>query len=314
MSQKNVGAIGVDIGGTKIAAGLLTINDADAPVLHHVQTVTTPVHQVDAILDAVTALCSELVTAAQQSGITLIGVGIGTAGQVNPATGVISYSNDNVPGWTGTPVGAIVSEALNLPVAIDNDVNALAIGEGRFGAGKAYANILYIAVGTGIGGAIVHNGRIWRGAAYSAGEVGYLIADWHTNADGTRKPITVEQLASGPGLERQYQRLSNDQERLKLEVIAQRAQDGEPIAQQVITQGASILGTVLAPVICLLDPEIVIVGGGVPNIGDLWWQPFETAIRALPLPATQNVTMAKAALNTNAIVTGAGWMALDELS
>ncbi len=295
-------AIGVDIGGTKIAAGIVD----QAGVVSQVETVSTPVAcGPEAVLQAVISQIQRLLPLADN----IQAIGIGTAGMVDFSRGVIKHANPNLPGWTGMPVAERVRDNVNLPVYVDNDVNALAIGEGRFGAGRKYNALLYIAVGTGVGGAIVLDGKIWRGASYSAGEVAYLVAGW--GEDG--QPIWMEDRTAGPAMEKQYLALGGNHERVSLHVISTRAQAGESRAQQVIRDGAQILGRVLGPLVAAIDPEVVIVGGGVPNIGPLWWQPFETALRDSPLPALAAVKITPADLNTHAVLIGAAALALNEI-
>ena len=295
-------AIGVDIGGTKISAGIVSVKGE----VRHVQTIPTPVADgPEAVLQAIIDQAQRLVALEPH----VMAVGIGTAGMVDFEHGVIAHANPNLPGWTGMSVGECVRAAVDLPVYVDNDVNALAIGEGRFGAGRDYQALMYIAVGTGVGGAIVINGNIWRGASYSAGEVAYLVAGWDENG----KPIWMEDRTAGPAMEKQYQILSGVSERVDLRMITERAQAGDTLAIQVIQDGARLLGIVLGPLVAAIDPEVVIIGGGVPNIGSLWWLPFEKALRDSPLPALASVKIVPANLNTHAVLVGAAALALNEL-
>ncbi len=304
MTDSPKAAVGIDIGGTKIAAGIVT---PSGEVLLP-RTVPTPVAEgPDAVLETVIGQVRTLL--AESVGSRVRAVGIGTAGMVNSETGMIIHANPNLPGWTGMPLGQRVYDAVGLPVRVDNDVNALAVGEGRFGAGQSYREIVYVAVGTGIGGALVRQGEIWRGAHYSAGEVAYLVAGW----DEAGRPINVEDRASGTALEKQYQRLSGSAERLGLRQITERANNGERLAHNVIEEGARILGSVLMPLVAAIDPEILIVGGGVPNIGELWWTPFEQALRDGPLPMLKTFQVAPARLSANAGLVGAGALALNAL-
>lgn len=301
MTERSKAAIGIDIGGTKIAAGIVVPSGE----VRSLRIVPTPVAEgpeavLRTVIDQALALLAE--TAVQA-------VGIGTAGLVNSETGMIIHANPNLPGWTGMQLGQRVRETVGLPVWVDNDVNALAVGEGRFGAGQGYREIVYVAVGTGIGGALVRNGEIWRGAHYSAGEVAYLVAGW----DERGRPINVEDRASGTALEKQYRLLSGSTERLSLRQITERARSGDALAIKVIEEGARVLGHVLMPLVAAIDPEILIVGGGVPNVGDLWWTPFEQALRDGPLPMLKTFQIAPARLSANAGLVGAGALALNGL-
>jgi glucokinase len=296
-------AIGIDIGGTKIAVGLVGLDGA----VHLAKTTSTPARDgARAIIQQVIDLCHDLLNEAHVNNLTVIGVGVGTAGQVDSKAGVVRYANENLTGWTGTPVAQLLREALALPVTVDNDVKTMALAEGRYGAGTGFDEIFYITVGTGIGGAIVHGGKIWRGATGSAGEVGYVVAGW----EGTH-PLIIEQQVGGPALAARYCRMANETERLTLADVAQRAFSGDELARHVIREGAQILGQVFQPIINLLDPQIFIVGGGVSTIGDLWWQPFEAALRDTPLPTPANVRLAAAQLGTQAVMVGAACLAFD---
>lgn len=293
--------IGIDIGGTKINGGIIGADGTIiAPYTH-----PTPQDHADAVVATVIDLCQRLYNEGQERDLTIERVGIGTAGMVNTATGEIVYANSNLPGWTGVRLGERVREGTGLAVIVDNDVNVLALSEGRLGIAREYDHILYLTVGTGIGGAIVQNGRIWRGAHFSAGEIGYLIAGRDT--DGT--PVNVEACASGKGIERLYTAKTGKAHDLR--DIAQSAQAGDDLARTIIAEGARLLGDVLGPVVCLLDPQIVVIGGGVPEIGDLWWHPFERTVRGYALPATEKVVLAQASLRTHAGLIGAGLLAMD---
>ena len=296
----NTPVIGVDIGGTKIAAGIVT----PAGEVLSPRTVPTPLADgPQAVMDAVSLQVDLLQTEEPD----VRAVGIGTAGLVDSARGVITHANPNLPGWIGMPLGPTVSAATKLPAYVDNDVNALAIGEGRFGAGQGFREVVYVAIGTGIGGALVRGGEIWRGIHFSAGEVRYLVAGW----DEQNNPIILEDFASGPAMEKHYQKLTNSTERLSLRQITERAHNGDTIAVRVIEGGAHILGHVLGGFVGILDVEMLIIGGGVPNIGDLWWNAFERALRQNELIQLQNLRVAAASSSSHASLLGAGAIALN---
>lgn len=292
MSEPKV--IGIDIGGTKTLA---TLVNTDGKIFRTIQNPTSIQDGVQALLNSIVQLCQQLITP------DVFGIGIGSAGQIDTEAGTVTYANQNLPDWTGTPIRQFVESQLNLPVSVDNDVNAMAMGEHHFGAGRPYQDVLYITVGTGVGGAFILDNQLRRGAHFSAGELGYLVADW----DDSSTPITIEMLASGPGMEAHYFRQT--QHKMSLKEITQKAENGDHTAQETIQKGAYQLGTVLAPVICTLDPQAIVIGGGVPNIGERWWQPFESAIRSIPLPACQQVQIHKAKSGTMAVALGAAYLA-----
>lgn len=298
-------AIGVDVGGTKIAAQL-----ADKSGWHSATiTLPTPARAgADAVLMAITTICEQMQQQAAQLQREVIGVGIGSAGLVDAAQGRVIHAA-NIAGWSDVPVAERLSANLHLPVYVDNDVRTMAIAENAFGAGKGCEHILFVAIGTGIGGAIVQHGKLWHGAHFSAGEIGYLIAAWDENG----QPQSLEHCAAGPALEQQYQQRTQSAERLTLRQIAELAGNGDTVAQEVIQRGAIRTGQVLAASLCLLDPALLIIGGGVPQIGALWWQPFEAALRASPLTIIRETPVAKAKLGTQAQIMGAALLALELL-
>ncbi|MEJ5199249.1 MAG: ROK family protein [Anaerolineae bacterium] len=311
-------AIGVDIGGTKIAAGL--VSEEGAVTAYRVAP--TPVSAgASAILSAALDLSRRV--AAEGQGLDITCIGIGSAGEVDVARGVVTYASDNLPGWSGLALAEAFERAVGLPAVADNDVNALAIGESRFGAGRGLRDVLYVAVGTGIGGAVMLDGRLRRGVHWAAGEIGHLIADW----DGDRVCSCgcrghLEAYASGPALAARYRELtleegqtsnvSGQQERaaLDLRAVAARAAAGDALARRVIAEGAEILGICLGGLLDALDTEALIIGGGVAELGELWWRPLERALRNNPLPGPAQVILRPAQLAAQGVLIGAAWLAL----
>ncbi len=294
--------IGVDIGGTKIAAHLSDgTRWQDAPRY----TICPAQAGADAILQAVINLCRTVYRHADDYGYQVCGVGVGSAGQIDPLHGIVLDANDNLPGWRGTRIADRLQDALGLPVCVDNDVRAMAYGELHLGAGKNYHDSLFITVGTGIGGAIVRNSTVVHGAHFSAGEIGYILA----GHDVYSQPISIEQVASGPALEHDYQHAIGAKSVLDLREVARRADNGDNAALSVIQNGARRLAQTLTPVIVLLDPQAIIVGGGVPEIGLAWWQPFYTACRASSLRVMEQVNIERARLGAEAVLFGASCLA-----
>ncbi|MGC8779773.1 MAG: ROK family protein [Anaerolineae bacterium] len=311
-------AIGLDIGGTKIAAGLVS----EDGVVTAYRVAATPVADgVTAILSTALDMCRDVV--AEGHGLYITGIGIGSAGQVDVERGVVTYASDTLPGWGGLALAEAFERAIGLPAIADNDVNALAIGESRFGAGRGLRDVLYVAVGTGIGGAIMLDGRLHRGAHWAAGEIGHLIADW----DGDRVCSCgcrghLEAYASGPALAARYRELAQAERRgprpggqtaggaLDLRVVAARAAAGDPLAQRAIAEGAEILGLCLAGLLDALDVGALVIGGGVAGLGDLWWRPLERGLRGNPLPGPAQVVLRRAQLGAHSVLIGAAWLAL----
>lgn len=303
-------ALGIDIGGTKIAAALVR---SDGQIAAR-ERVPTPVgHGADAILHAAIKLGKDLFAAVAPSD-QLVAVGVGAAGHIDHQRGRVVYAADTLPGWSGAAVGHAFETAFGMPAVVDNDVNAMALGEHHLGAGRSFASALYITVGTGVGGALVFDNTLWRGTNWSAGELGHMVLDY----DGTRRCSCgthghLEAYTAGPAIAAHYHKLAGADPSIDLRAVAALAHHGDVHAQQAIGEGAQMLGTALAGLLSVLDVEAVIIGGGVAEISEPWWQPLERALRASVLPGPQRVALRRAELKNDAVVIGAAWLALSRM-
>jgi len=290
--------VGLDIGATKTKAGLVT---AGGDLVRSLQAATAPAPS--AILSAARALCERLIAEAETP---VLAIGIGSAGIIDTRTATVIHANDNLPGWGGADLRELSTGGL--PVVADNDVRAMAYGEATLGAGRGYDSLLCVTVGTGIGGALILNGEIWPGENFSAGEIGYLVVNW----DGDQ-PLILDQYASGPGIERAWQAATEADERLQLTEISVRAHTGDAAAIAVISQKARELGAILAGYATSINPQAVIVGGGVPQIGALWWDAFAGAFQANLPPLLASTQLLPAALGVEAVLQGAAMRAWREV-
>ena len=286
--------LGLDIGATKTIAGLVS---ADGALAQSLQAATAP--SPPAILAAASQLCVSLI---ERAAAPVLGIGIGSAGIIDASSGTVLHANDNLPGWTGTDLAAL--DIGGLPIVAENDVRALAYGEATLGAGKGRDSLLCVTVGTGIGGALIIEGEVWHGANFSAGEIGYLVVDW--DAD---QPLLLDQFLSGPAIERAYQSAKGAAKQLPLTAISQRASSGDSLARSIISDKARRFGAILAGYAISINPQAVIVGGGVPQIGALWWDAFESAFRATLPPLLRATPVLPAALGVEAVLLGAAMLA-----
>ncbi len=295
----SVCVVGVDIGGSKISAGLVT---PEGEILR-TRSVATPTGTA-AILAEAKRLCHELIADFQGD---VIAIGIGSAGMVDSVRGRVIHANDNLPGWTGTALSAL--DIGGLPILAENDVRALAYGEAKLGAGKDYRSLLCVTVGTGIGGGIILDGEIWRGPNYSAGEIGYLVVGWTGD-----RPIILDQFVSGPGIEGAYQAATGAAERIPLTEITRRAYAGELVAAQTIKDKARQLGIVLGGFVAAINPAALVLGGGVTQIGELWWAELEAAFRNSVPSLLRSTPILRAKLGAEAVLLGAGLLAWDQVT
>ncbi len=290
--------LAIDIGGTKIAAGLVT---PEGRVLK-ASRVPTPLTGGSAILDAALTLAREVAGAD-----TLVAIGIGTGGQVNAARGVVVSATELLPGWAGTDVAGAFEGAFGLPCFVDNDVNALAVGEARLGAGRGKASVLFLALGTGVGGAWVRDGQVHHGASWTGGEFGHLYLT--ASEDAPRR--TLEDWASGPGLARTYFEMTGHAATGE-EIARRAAQDPQGKAAQAIARTGEALGFGLASLANALDPELMVIGGGLASLGDLLLGPARAVLVRHGLPGPARCPVVIAALGAEASLVGAACLAMGE--
>ncbi len=231
----------------------------------------------------------------------LAGVAIDTAGIVRPGSdGEIVFAGETTfPGYSGTKLGKIVREAVNLPVLVENDVNAAALGEVWLGAAKNAESAFMMTIGTNLGGCFVQQGRIWHGASFSAGELGYL------RLHGEKR--ILEDVASTRALIREASFLHNmSPSELTGEMIFDWAQDGDEDALTAIDVLADNLGEGIAAVCCLLNPEVIVLGGGIMAQKKIMGPVLQRRLETLVMPAMRkNTRLEFAALGNDAGMLGA---------
>lgn len=303
--------VGVDLGGTKIAAALV---DADGALLGPVSRTPTPAREGPrAVLDAVASLVTGVVEAGARTGPGA--VGIGSAGVIDAERGVVVSATDAITGWPGTDIAGGVAGRLlaagaaprDVLVHVDNDVNAYAAGEAWIGAGAGAASLLMVAVGTGVGGAVVLDGRVHHGARFLAGEMGHMPcgeAQGETCTCG--RPGHLEAVAAGPQIARRYRRATGDETVTGAVQVERLAEAGDAVARRVYRQAALALGRALAGAVTVLDPEAVIVSGGLARSGGLWWGPLRRTLRGeLVDLVAERIEILPAALGGAAPIIGA---------
>ncbi|CAB4857792.1 MAG: ROK family glucokinase [Actinobacteria bacterium] len=268
-------SIGVDVGGTKILAGLV---DEQGSVVATARR-PTPRNDASDVLDVVSDVVREL---GQRSDGEVVGVGLGVAGPVDAARSTVFFAPNL--GWAQVPVRAILEARVSLPVVVENDGNAAAWGEFRCGAGADVDELTMVTVGTGIGGGIIINGELLRGAHGAAGEIGHMNVVVNGRACGCGRGGCWEQYASGNALVREARALAADRrgeaslllglgdgtpEGVQGVHVTQAAQAGDPVAIEAFTVIGTWLGRGLADLCAILDPGTFVIGGGVCEAGDL---------------------------------------------
>ncbi|MDQ4038606.1 MAG: ROK family glucokinase [Actinomycetota bacterium] len=318
--------LGIDIGGTKIAGGLV---DESGTVLDCVRR-ETPGHAVAAVEQAIVGVVDELCAlAAAASYGRCIAVGIGAAGWVSTDRSTVLFSPHLA--WRNTPLRAHLAMRISLPVWVDNDANAAAWAEYRFGAARGHDTAACVTLGTGIGGALISAGRLQRGAFGVAGEWGHtrVVPDGRRCVCGNRG--CWEQYASGRALARAGQelievapaaasallaRVSGDGSRLTGADVTAAALAGDPAAIELVREVGTWLGEGMVTIAMIVDPSVIVVGGGMGALGDLLLEPArERFLAALPgrgfRPAAQIV---EASLGADAGMIGAADLARNKLN
>ena len=284
--------IGVDIGGTKISVPLGNQNGQISgktifPTRHRQQVK----HSISEIQSSI----SHLLEAHRIDGRSLIGIGVGVPGPMDSRRGVIERS-PNLPGWNGLPLKSILERRFKTRVVVDNDANAAALGEAYFGLGRKVSDFIYVTVSTGIGSGIVASGKLIKGANGGAGEIGHMTVVPNGNRCNCGKRGCLEAYASGTAIAQPVKRALKKGTRSRCfkqmkpsditgRVIAEAARKGDHLAIQARQIAADFLGLGLANVMNLLNPKLIILGGGVMETVHHFWHPMMTAIRREAWPS-----------------------------
>lgn len=272
--------IGVDIGGTKVAAGLV---NTDGEITSQVRV---PMACASA-QDGLDAVLSAIEKALPKDSRSVQGIGICAPGPLDPRSGVI-LNPPNLSGWRNFPLADAVQKTYAVPVKVDNDANAAALAETRWGAARGCSNVFYATLGTGIGSGIVFDGKIFHGRTGAAGEGGHVSIDYRGPICACGKPGCIEVFASGTAIVKRVragiaegrksfigEMAGGKIESVTGEVVAKALAAGDPLASEIMAETAEMLSLWLSNMIDLLDPEIVVVGGGAAAL----YQPFFDTIR-----------------------------------
>jgi glucokinase len=266
--------VGVDIGGTKVAAGLV---NAEGEILARNRTpmLTTgaPSNGLAAVSTAIRGLFTD---ASSQNQIAAIG--ICAPGPLNPKTGVI-INPPNLPLWHNYALAEEMHRVYNVSIRVDNDANAAALAEAKWGAGRGYRNIFYATVGTGIGTGIILDGRIFHGKTGAAAEGGHLGIDYNGPLCNCGKRGCIETLAAGPAIARRarqklaqnpnsvlWEMAGGDIQTVSSEMVGRAHALKDPVAKEVIRETLDLLAYWLGSIIDLLEPDAIVIGGGVSSL------------------------------------------------
>jgi glucokinase len=314
--------LGIDLGGTKI---LTAVANSQGKMLSRDHSITPAKKGHEAVIQSI---LESVYRALEQADVTvsaLTAIGVGAPGISNPETGIL-FTSPNLPGWRDVPLRDIMQEKLGKKAFLINDANAAALGELYFGAARGACNFIYITISTGIGGGIVIDGKIYSGAIGTAGEVGHMTIDDDGPICNCGNRGCWETLASGTALAREARHrikegvrtsileyAEGQVEEVTAQVIHKAAEQGDSLAKELIARTGYYVGVGLANLINIFNPELIVIGGGLSNIGDMLLEPaFEVAGERAYKEAFQTVRFASAKLGRNSGVLGAAAFALRE--
>jgi glucokinase-like ROK family protein len=275
------------------------------------------------VLGRVKELLAELLAEQGAQARDVLAIGVGVPGPVEQASGVLR-SPPIMPGWDGFPIRAAFADEYDAPVFVDNDVNVMALGEHRDGVGKGEDDVLFVKIGTGIGGGIIADGHLQRGSQGCAGDIGHICADPDGPVCSCGNRGCLEAMAAAPAIAAEAERCAKEglstvlksvyEERgvLTARDVGEAASLGDYHALQIIRESGRLVGQVLATLVSTLNPSIIVVGGGVANIGHSLLAEIRSAVyrRSLPL-ATHNLPIVLSELDHVAGVTGASVLAAE---
>jgi glucokinase-like ROK family protein len=265
-SAESESAVGVDIGGTSIKAGIV---DRTGSVSHATEVPTDAVHGRDVIAAGLAAAMDQVLGAARNQGIKLCGLGIASAGTIDAQTGSIFAATDNLPGWSGFKLREFAEQRCNLPVFVVNDAHAAALAELHFGPGRSLTDFVSITIGTGIGSGIVSNGKLLQGPHGFAGSIGHHTIRIDGRPCNCGRRGCLETYVSTAALLREYSERSGRvpdpalADSLLARQISRLALDGDPAAQSAYAAIAGYFAEGLANIFNFLDPQAVFVSGGL---------------------------------------------------
>lgn len=312
-------AIGIDIGGTSIKLGL--VSDQGKILSRSVFMTKDAPGRAKMIKTLVTHI-TNLQAIARREKYSVRGVGIGAPGPIDVERGFV-YFFPNISGWKNTPLKAMLERRLKMPVYVDNDANAMAYGEFRFGAGRGSKNILALTLGTGVGGGIVMNGKLFHGPAYSAAEVGHMVINENGPLCGCGNRGCIETYVGNGHFTREVAErlkkgsksllnrwLKDGKKQLTPLLVAQAARCGDQFAYDMWREVGEHLGTFLVGMVNVLNPEKIIIGGGLAqNRGLLFGHVIDCLNRkAFPI-AARSVKVVPAELGVDAGLIGSASLA-----
>jgi glucokinase len=323
MDNKDLLILGIDLGGTKI---LTSVINPEGEMLSRDHSVTPAAEGPDGVIQAILGSAGRALEGASLAIDSVSAVGIGAPGLIDAEAGLL-FTSPNLPGWKDVPLRDIIQEKLKKKAFLINDGNAAALGEYYFGAAKGVNHFIYVTISTGIGGGIVVDGKVLNGFKGMAGEIGHMtIADegppchcgnrgcWEALASGTALAKAARKLIE-TGADTSILSFAEGKiDKVTAQTVQSAAEKGDPLANQLILKVAYYFGVGVANLINIFNPEMIVIGGGLSNIGERLFKPAHRVVEERAFTrAYRTVRFVKAALGRNSGVLGAAAFAFDEM-
>lgn len=286
--------VGVDLGGTNIVVGAMSADGREQYAMHSTPTPPRSDGSSDRVVERMVEMLdvtiSETLKETGARRTDILGVGIGAPGPLDRENGMVIVAPNL--GWHNVPLRDLISDAVKLPCTLDNDANCATYGEWWIGAARGARNVVGITIGTGIGGGLIIDGKLYHGSSDVAGEIGHMTIDQTGRRCGCGNYGCLEAYASGPNIaERAREALragdksslpdlvGGDVENITAATVYEAAKQGDFVAREVVRDTARFLGTGLANLLNVFNPDVVVVSGGVTQAGDALFEPLRNEVR-----------------------------------
>jgi glucokinase len=310
--------IGLDLGGTNLKYALGTKN---GKIIKKQSRPSQADQSQNKIFENMFIAVEELKAEAEKRKDTILSIGVGSPGSINFETGQLNGKTPNLPSWANAPIKKTLEDRFDITTWADNDANIMALAEARIGAGKRFKNILCLTLGTGIGGGILINNQVLRGEHFSAAEVGHIIVEYNGKRCNCGNKGCLEAYTTAPAMVRRYKEklqrlgLAYNMYDLNTEFIFQKATRNEGLAMETIVETCGYLGAGIASIANIIDPEVVIIGGGVSEAGDTFIKQIEESVKQYSIKSImQNLKVVKAKMGNDAGIVGAILLAAENFS
>ena len=319
MGDNKIFFIGVDLGGTNMRVGAV---DSEGMMVHRLMLPTRVNLGLQKVVERIIQAIQEVINHTISPGNQIKGIGIGSPGTINIQSGII-ISSPNFPEWKQVPLKQMIEETLSITTFMDNDANAFAFGEKWVGAGKEVQSLVCLTLGTGVGGGIILNGQIWHGADGMAAEIGHMTVLPQGLQCNCGNYGCLESYASASSIVRRMCKAiqlgkrtmvldyaQGNLENITADLVYQAALKGDELALHIMNETATFLGIGIANLINLLNPEMIVVGGGLTNAWDILYPVTLKEVRKRALSeVAKGVKIVRASLGDNSGIIGAAGIA-----